>query len=215
MNEPIEVQRYITEVMNDIHAPASERQRIETDLHAHVQEALTHGETVPELLGRMGTPGEVAAEFMSQVALPYASFWLRLAAFVIDWVLILAVSVLLIAFIIVCSTGIPRNPVGLDWAIGALLIALSVSAVLVVIGVQLLYFPVLEGRFGQTLGKRMLGLWVLKENGLPIGYKEAFLRRLSFYFRFIPIDALFIPFTDKHQRAFDIVARTIVVRAAS
>jgi uncharacterized RDD family membrane protein YckC len=81
------------------------------------------------------------------------------------------------------------------------------------VGGILLYFPILEGRFGQTVGKRTLGLRVLKENGLPIGYKEAFLRRISYYLEGgLVIDALFIPCTQKRQRAFDIVARTIVIR---
>jgi uncharacterized RDD family membrane protein YckC len=55
-------------------------------------------------------------------------------------------------------------------------------------------------------------LWVLKENCLPIGYTEAFLRRLSYYFEIMAVDALFIPFTPKRQRAFDIVARMVVIR---
>jgi uncharacterized RDD family membrane protein YckC len=75
-----------------------------------------------------------------------------------------------------------------------------------------LFFPIAEGRFGQTLGKRLLGLRVLKESGLAIGYKEAFLRRIPFYFRFAVLDALFVPFTAKKQRAFDLVARTVVVK---
>jgi uncharacterized RDD family membrane protein YckC len=58
----------------------------------------------------------------------------------------------------------------------------------------------------------LLGLRVLREDGLPINYMEAFLRRISYYFEVLPVDALFIPFTSKRQRAFDIVARTIVVR---
>ena len=39
----------------------------------------------------------------------------------------------------------------------------------------------------------------------------SFLRRLSYDFEIQPVDALFIPFTEKRQRAFDIVARTVVV----
>ena len=53
---------------------------------------------------------------------------------------------------------------------------------------------------------------MLGEDQLPVGYKESVLRRLSFYFNILPVDALFIFFTAKKQRAFDIVARTIVVR---
>ena len=66
-----------------------------------------------------------------------------------------------------------------------------------------------------TVVKRLLGLRVLKETGLPIGYKEAFLRRLSLYLEIIAVDALFILFTARRQRAFDIVARTIVIHEAS
>ncbi len=101
----------------------------------------------------------------------------------------------------------------MGYVLGAALITGAVGATpLIAGGIFLLYFPILEGRFGQTLGKRLLRLHVLKETGLPIGYKEAFLRRLSFYFDFIAVDALFIPFTRKRQRAFDIIARTVVVR---
>jgi uncharacterized RDD family membrane protein YckC len=107
---------------------------------------------------------------------------------------------------------LPRAPVGMDWAVGAGLIAFGFSTATACLGIILLYFPILEGRFGQTLGKRLLGIWVLQETGLPIGYKQALLRRLSYYFDILPLDALFIPFTAKHQRAFDIVARTVVIR---
>jgi uncharacterized RDD family membrane protein YckC len=34
---------------------------------------------------------------------------------------------------------------------------------------------------------------------------------LSFYFEIFPIDALFVFFNPKHQRGFDMIARTIVV----
>ena len=71
-----------------------------------------------------------------------------------------------------------------------------------------------KGRYGQTAGKRWLGLHVVKENGAPIGFKEAFLRRLSFYFDFLVVDAIFIFFTAKRQRAFDMIARTVVIQDA-
>ena len=53
---------------------------------------------------------------------------------------------------------------------------------------------------------------VLRETGAPIGLGQAFVRRLSMYFDMLWIDALFIPFTDKRQRALDIVAKTVVAR---
>lgn len=210
-----EVDRYIREVLAYIHLPAGDEKRIEADLRAHFEEALAAGDSAEAVIARMGQPKEVAAEFMAQARLRYAGFWRRLVAFLVDLAIIIPVVGVLSVLGIVLANLVPRGPQGADYVIGAILIALVVAIGGVVVGILLLYFPILEGRFGQTVGKRLLGLRVLKEDGLPMGYKEAFLRRLSFYFDFLVIDALFIPFTEKKQRAFDIIARTVVVRDAS
>jgi uncharacterized RDD family membrane protein YckC len=207
-----EVERYTHQVLRNITAPPEESQRIEADLRAHLEEALATGEPAKDIIARMGSPTEIAAEFMAQVPLRYAGFWWRLAAYGIDLAVLILIGGVLAILAIVLVSLVPRSPVGLDWVVGGALLALLVSAVLGIIGVIVLYFPILEARFGQTAGKHLLGLRVLKENGLPIGYKEAFLRRLSFYFRMLLVDALFIPFTAKRQRALDLVARTVVIR---
>jgi uncharacterized RDD family membrane protein YckC len=207
-----QIDQYLQKVMQNIHAPSTERERIESDLRAHLEEALASGEPEDAVLRRMGAPEEVAKGFMAQVSLHYAGFWRRLAAFGIDLAVVILMAGVLALVGVASVSKVPRNPVGLDWAVGALLVALAISAGLATIGTILLYFPIQEGRFGQTLGKRLLRLWVLKEDGLPIGYKEAFLRRLSYYFDILPVDALFIPFTANRQRAFDVVAHTVVVR---
>jgi uncharacterized RDD family membrane protein YckC len=182
-------EKYVREVLHHVHAPAHERARIETDLRAHLQDALERrpaGESMLAVIARMGSPEEVAAAFMAGLRLEYAGFWRRLVP--------------------------ERDPQGAEALLGGLLILLIVGIALAVAGILLFYFPLLEGRFGQTPGKRLLGLRVVKESGTAIGYKEAFMRRLSFYFEFVALDALFIPFTDKRQRAMDIVAKTVVIR---
>ncbi len=208
--------QYVNEVLHYVSVRPEERQRIEADLRAHLAEAVGAGEPLQTVLGRMGSPQEVAAAFMSEERLAYAGFWIRLAAFAIDAV-VMAVPVLVFGGAAVgLSNLVPRQPAAIgDYAFGAVIILVLIACLLVAFSTFLLYFPILEGRFGQTLGKRLLGLRVLKENGLPIGYREAFLRRVSFYFDFFPFDALFIPFTAKHQRAFDIIARTVVVRVGA
>lgn len=210
-----EVDRYVREVLACIHLPAGDERRIEADLRAHFEEALAAGDSVEAAIARMGPPREVAAEFMAQARLRYAGFWRRLVAFLVDLAMIIPIIAVLSVLGIVLSNLVPREPQGTGYVIGSILIAFLVATGAVAVGTMLLYFPILEGRFGQTVGKRLLGLRVLKEDGLPIGYKEAFLRRLSFYFDFLVVDAVFIPFTDKKQRAFDIIARTVVVRDAS
>jgi uncharacterized RDD family membrane protein YckC len=203
---------YIQDVMRNIHAPTPERQRFETDLRTHLEEAQAAGEALPEVLRRMGSPQEVAAEFMAQIRLEHAGFGRRLMAFVIDMFIILIFAGLLAISAIALSNLVPQNPIGLDYIVAALVIPALFISVLGAVGVIVAYFPVLEGRFGRTPGKGLLKLRVLGENGLPIGYKEAFLRRLSFYFEMLPVDALFIFFTKKRQRGFDIIAQTIVIR---
>lgn len=209
-----EVEQYVREVVRHIRASAQERQRIEADLRAHLEEAVRAGEAPSAVIARMGSPAEVAVEFMARKALPYAGFWPRLAAFAVDMAAIFVGAGLAAVVGLVAANLVPQEPRGLGYVVGAVAILVALGSALGAVGLILLYFPLLEGRYGQTLGKRLLGLRVLKESGLPIGYKEAFLRWLPYYFEMLPVDALFIFFTAKHQRAFDIVAKTVVVREA-
>jgi uncharacterized RDD family membrane protein YckC len=208
-----EIEDYVNAVLHIVTAKPAERLRIEDDLRAHLSQAQESGESIQDILARMGHPEEVAAAFMAQINLIYAGFWLRLGAFVIDLALLVFVTFIFGGVAFAANTLIPPHPESLpDYLYGALVILVLISSALIVVSTFLLYFPLLEGRFGQTLGKRLLGLRVLKEDGLPIGFREAFLRRLSYYFDFLPVDALFILFNQKRQRAFDIIARTVVVQ---
>lgn len=209
----------VEDVLRLVHTSPEDRQRIEADLRAHFQAATDSGKSASETLARMGSAQEIARELMSQVGLRYASFWQRLAAFAIDMVILLSAAGIL-AILTATLSNFPEtvvpNTYGAenDWirtVVAGVWIVLTIISGVGTVGVVVLYFPILEGRFGQTPGKRLLGLRVLKEDGLPIGYKEAVLRRLSFYFEFFALDGLFALFTGKRQRAMDIVARTVVI----
>jgi uncharacterized RDD family membrane protein YckC len=206
-----EADAYIREVLREIRVASGERARVEQDLREHFAAAAERGEAPSATVARLGGPDQFAEALLSGITLRYASIWRRLGAFALDVVIIFAVVAPVTALGVWFSTLVPRAPSGIDLVIGGIAIAAVFSLGLVAFGVMLLYFPITEGRFGQTLGKRMFGLWVVRENGLAIGFKESFLRRLSFYFDFLWLDALFIPFTARRQRAFDIIARTIVV----
>jgi uncharacterized RDD family membrane protein YckC len=205
-------EQYVQKVMNLIHAPAAERARIQSDLEAHLQEGLGEGQDMVSLVERMGDPREVAAEFMTQIPLTFAGFWRRVAAFLIDMVLILLFAGVSGGLFVFISNWVPQHPATLwERVWGGALILFAVISANACIAMILAYFPVLEARFGKTLGKHLLHVRVCAENGLPVSAWQAFLRRLSFYFEIFPIDALFVFFNPKHQRGFDILARTIVV----
>ena len=205
--------QYVQKVMSLIHAPEAERARIEADLKAHLQEGLAEGENMTSLVERMGDPREVAAEFMAEIPLVYAGFWPRVAAFLIDMVLIIIFAGVAGVLFVLMSNAVPQHP-STPWQNiwGGALILFEVISANAAIAIVIAYFPLCEARFGQTLGKRLLHLRVCAENGLPVGAWQAVLRRLSFYFEIFPIDALFVFFNPRKQRGFDILARTVVVK---
>ena len=205
--------QYVQKVMELIYAPEKDRERIKADLQAHLQEGMAGGEDMKALVERMGDPREVAAEFMSAVPMVYAGFWRRTAAFLVDLVVVLLFAGLAAALTISLSNVVPQHPEGLlENLIGGAIILMILVSANACIAAILVYFPLLEGRFGQTLGKRLLGLRVRAEDGLPATYGQAFLRRLSFYFEIFPIEALFLALQPKRQRWFDLLAKTVVVR---
>ena len=204
-------EKYIQDVLFRIQAPPGERKRIEFDLRNHLQDLRAElGEdfSPAAIIDRVGTAQEVAEEFMSNIELIYAGFWMRLLAFFIDILACFSVCGLLSlpAIFIANFSSIDLSVPGIIFALAA------VSLVIAAAGLMMLYFPILEGRYGTTLGKHLLRLHVVKECGAPIGYKEAFLRRIPYYFEFMAIDMLFIPFTAKKQRAFDMIAETVVIK---
>ena len=83
--------------------------------------------------------------------------------------------------------------------------------------IAFLYFTLLEGHGGQTVGKMIVKLRVVREaDGSPIGYGAAavrtVLRIIDGIFIYL-IGAILIWTSDKKQRLGDRVAHTIVVRA--
>ena len=202
-----QMERYLEEVLRHLLATPEERERFERDLRAHFDAGFADGENAAAIIGRLGAPEAVAEAFNAERKLEYAGFWRRLAAFFGD------MSLLVIAALPFAAIGITAD----RWGISGrpILIIMMVLTGSAIAGVALLYVPLLEWRFGRTLGKHLLRIRVVDEGGRPIHGWQAFVRRLSFYFDLLTVDALFIPFTAKKQRALDILARTIVVREPS
>jgi uncharacterized RDD family membrane protein YckC len=80
------------------------------------------------------------------------------------------------------------------------------------------YFIILESSWnGQTLGKKLVGIRVVREDGSPIDVQEAVLRNLLRIIDALPflylLGIILIWTSDKKQRLGDRVAKTVVVGA--
>ena len=79
------------------------------------------------------------------------------------------------------------------------------------------YYAVLEGLFGQTIGKRLAGVRVTDLEGRPIGWQAAILRNLGRLLDALPflylLGGILTLSSREHQRLGDRFARTIVVPA--
>jgi len=132
----------------------------------------------------------------------------RLAAFTIDFTLQI-IMCLLLAVIFFWTHGAFDYYTVLaiteGWALGLLIISWFL--------IYFCYFIVCEMLMdGQSIGKKIFGLRVMKDNGQPLGLQESLIRNL---FRavldILYIGLFFILFSPKHKRIGDMVAGTVVV----
>ena len=199
--------RYIDDVLSHVLAAPEDRQRLEADLRSHFSEGEAEGRTPRQVIEGLGTPEEVAAAFNAEREFQYASFWQRLVAFFGDAGLLMCLVVPLLTLGLMSGVvGEEPGEIAVLWLLPFALLFLAI------LGLGIFYFPLLEAHYGKTLGKHLMRIRVVRESGSPIGLGQAFVRRLSFYFDMLWVDALFVFFTEKNQRALDIVAKTVVAQ---
>jgi uncharacterized RDD family membrane protein YckC len=164
------------------------------------------------LCARCSTENDAAAQVCQSCggpltpAVPYAGFWLRFWAYLIDG-LVLSALPLVIALLIapLFFTG------------GTALAGLGVTIFLVptLLGEGWLYFAILESSLQATPGKRVLGLKVTGIDGEPISFGRASLRYFAKILSAAILNIGFImaAFTKRKQALHDILASCLVVRA--
>jgi uncharacterized RDD family membrane protein YckC len=83
--------------------------------------------------------------------------------------------------------------------------------------VTFLYFVVLEGTSGATIGKKLLKIRVVREDGSACGFGPSFVRNILRIVDGLPalyiIGMVLIARSDKKQRLGDRLARTVVIKA--
>ncbi len=84
------------------------------------------------------------------------------------------------------------------------------------LGIGLAYYIIMEKLSGATLGKRAMGLKVVKEGGEPLDWQASIVRnvmRLIDGFFFYLVAAIVVWISKRRQRLGDMAAHTIVVKA--
>jgi uncharacterized RDD family membrane protein YckC len=110
----------------------------------------------------------------------------------------------------------------ISWIFGLLIVEAEINnwispllGGLLWIGFFLVYFVYLEGSRGQTVGKMLTKIKVVREDGGKIDMKQALIRnvlRIIDGIAFYLVGAIFISRSDKKQRLGDSVAKTVVVK---
>jgi uncharacterized RDD family membrane protein YckC len=173
----------------------------------------------PQPQGPQGWP--VPPQQMMVPQMPYAGFWMRFLAFLIDWVILIAAfGVLFVIALLIMGGGalFSGNESVEDFSdalagVGVLLLVLLILGF--VVGVWL-YFAKSESSASQaTIGKRAVGIYVTDLNGQRITFGRASGRVFSCIItRMIPLAIGYImaAFTEKKQALHDMIASTLVLR---
>ncbi len=159
------------------------------------------GESAVRVIHDVEGWAEVADVQGKASSLPLSSFKKRAAAFLIDFAIIFAIT-MAVTFIPQLLSPATTNLAG------------EVSTVLfITIGLLWLYSTLLEGFNGQSLGKRVMGLKVVRTDGKKMSYDHAAVRNFGKVLPLLPFDLL-LGWRIKNQafmRYFDKFAGTTVI----
>jgi uncharacterized RDD family membrane protein YckC len=151
-----------------------------------------------------GQYGQQPGQYGQQPAGRYASWWVRVASYLLDQLVVLVPFV--IGAIVFAATSSDGEATG----IGVLVYVIGGIAT---IALWVWNRCILAGRTGQSLGKRWMGTWLLEEaTGRPMGAGKAFVRDLAHILDGICyIGYILAAFDNKVQTFADKIMQTVVV----
>lgn len=191
---------YIALVLDRLPRDTPMRQQIAMELRAHIDERVRQGRPLAEVLGQLGDIEKLAESYVAAIPREPMSFGDRAAAKLID------IGIALLPAIALALLVSPR---------GAQLYAMFVCVALLGCPILMLYTIVAEANIDRTIGKGAMGMCVIRETGTRIGAGQSIVRQLPWLLQIFWIDAFFALFTERHQRAFELLSKTRVVRAHS
>lgn len=156
------------------------------------------GEDAVRVVKDVESWAEVADVNRKATQLPLASFRKRTIAFLIDFSIMFALTMLL--FLQTVTSVVTGSA-----------IIVTLNLLFIALGILWIYSTLLEGFKGQSIGKRALGLKVLQTDGRKLSYDHAAVR--NFGKVLLPFDLLFGYMIDDPRfiRYFDKFAGTTVI----
>jgi uncharacterized RDD family membrane protein YckC len=190
---------YVNAVLRLMPPTMPQRQQIAAELRSHIAERLGRGHPLSDVLRQLGEPSVLADSYLSAQPLVSATFGSRVSAKIVDAVAVLAVM---------CPTAwLLSRLVHPDFRPGVMILVGLIGST-VLFGI---YTIAAEYRRGQTLGKRLRGIRVVSETGARISAGQAIVRQLPMFMQVYWIDVMFALFTERRQRAFELLSKTRVV----
>ena len=206
-------EQYIDRVVKRIPPGMPLRQQVALDLRALIAERLEHGQSIEQILLQLGDPERLAESYLSALPLVNATFWPRAAAKLVDWFIVwTVVGFPVIGLFLVLRLTSPAGQSDTWSLLGAFGLLICILALVLVMPA---YFAITEYHWGQTIGKRLFNLRVVRESGGQISFGQSVVRQLPSLLQMWWIDVLFTLFTDKSQRAFEVLSKTRCVRVSS
>ena len=190
---------YVKSVLRHI-LPGPVRDQVEAELRGHIADRVERGGSVEDAIRQLGDPRALAESYLAAVPMRKPPHIRRGLAKIVDLLLVWLVPC--VVFLVWWLTAADRpQPVWIGFA-SAFVVSLAFAC----------WIPILmEYTSGQTFGKRLFGLQVVTEKGTRIGIGQAVVRQLPVFLQVFTIDALFGLFTDRRQRAFELLTKTRVV----
>ncbi|ETI68866.1 RDD family protein [Neobacillus vireti] len=151
------------------------------------------------------TPEYVSLQFQ------VAGLGSRAAAFIIDQILLNVVNILALIVVFLIMDGM--SPLPFYFFEDTLPIAITIIALFIINWGYFFAFEFFSG--GRTIGKKLIGIRVIQENGHSITLLSSFIRNLLRIIDTLPtayfLGIIMVFFHSKHKRLGDLVAGTIVV----
>ena len=199
------VDDYVGSVLDYMPSATPNRSQIATELRGHIAERMAQGQSLDDVVRQLGDPVRLAESYLSAVPLVSAPFGRRALAKIIDMAGAAAVMVP-VAWLVSSGLGLSLEAT-FPIVLAACLIG---GSLLFAVGTVMAEYAA-----GQTPGKRLLGIRVVRESGAAISVGQALVRQLPMFLQVFWIDAMFALFTENSQRAFEMLSKTRTVLAST